>query len=297
MSPKRKTAIKGSRKKIGLALGGGASKGLAHIGVLKALEDAEIPIDFIAGTSMGAIVGGWYALDGDIEAMERVVSGLKKREKKLLVEIIRRKGRPLLRDETLLEMVGNYFGGKKISDCKIPFRAVATDIKDGNQVVISKGSIKDAVMASSAIPVVFDPVEADGKVLIDGGFVNPVPADVVREMGADIVIAVDVSNYWFDVSAFPAGSLNLRNLQSIFHAMVSVLGYQLSKEILKKADMVIRPPVLGYRWFDFREAEDIISAGYRTARASMADICRITECRLPEKGLFEKFWDFVFGLE
>jgi len=296
--PRKKKVLPGEpRKKIGLALGGGASKGLAHIGVLKALEEARIPIDMIAGTSMGAVVGGWYAAGGDISSMEGIISSFKKREKNMLAKVSLRKGKPKLRDGSIMDIIDKHFGNIKMDECKIPFRAVATDVKNGDEIVLSEGKMSDNIRASAAIPVIFDPVDIGDRTLVDGGLINPVPADVVRDMGADIVIAVDVSTHWFDVSAFPAGSLTIRNLHSIFYAMVSVLGYQLSKEILKKADIVIRPPVLGYKWLDFRKSEDIIATGYKTAKSSMTDICGIAGCELPEKDMLEKFWDFVFNIE
>jgi len=298
MPRKAKKMLPGEpRKKIGVALGGGASKGLAHIGVLKALEDARVPVDFIAGTSMGAVVGGWYALNGNISSMEEVVSGFKRKERDMLAKISLVKGKPKLRDGSIMDIIDKNFGKKDMADCKIPFSAVATNVKNGDQVVLSKGKIAEAIKASASIPIIFNPIEIDKKVLVDGGLINPVPADVVRDMGADIVIAVDVSTHWFDVSSFSAGSLSIRNIHSIFHAMISVLGYQLSKNIIKTADVVVRPPVLGYDWFDFRKAEAIIAAGYKTAKSSMAEICKATGCEPPPKDALEKFWDFVFNLD
>jgi len=293
----RKSLSAKKRKTVGVALGGGASKGLAHIGVLKALKEINVPIDFIAGTSMGALVGGWYALDGDISSMEDFVSALERKERKSLAKISLTKGRPRIKDEPVTAIIEKHFGAHRLENCKIPFWAVATDVKNGDEIILSEGKMTDAIKASTAIPIIFSPVEISGKTLADGGIVNPVPADVVRQMGADIVIAVDVSSRWFDVSSFSANFLSLKTIQTVLYSLIAVFGYQVAKEKLKKADIVLNPPVLNYEWLDFREAEHIIAAGYKTAKDSFGKICRICECKLPPKGALEEFWDFVLGID
>ncbi|MDD5098976.1 MAG: patatin-like phospholipase family protein [Candidatus Colwellbacteria bacterium] len=294
---KKAEAKETKRKKIGLALGGGASKGLAHIGVIRALEEFQIPIDFIAGTSMGSLVGGWYAMERNIDSVETIISDLKRKDNILLTEIVRKNGKPILKDESILNIIDRRFGDFKIEDCEIPFCAVATDVKNGEEVLLKSGKMAPAIKASSAIPIVFDPVKIEDRLLIDGGFINPVPADVVRDMGADIVIAVDVSTHWFDLSSFPAGQIKWRNIYSVFDALISVLDYQISRGILKKADIVVKPSVLGFEWFDFRSAGNIIRAGYTETRKSMGDICSIAGCLSPKRTAMEKFWDFVFDLD
>lgn len=295
--PRKKIPPEKKRKTVGIALGGGAAKGLAHIGVLKALEEARVPIDFIAGTSMGAVVGGWYAMDGNIASMEEFVSALERKERESLAKMSIKKGRPRVKDESIMKIIDKHFGERRFESCKIPFRAVATDVKNGDEIIISEGKIANAIKASAAIPIIFDSVEIGGKYLVDGGMVNPIPADVVREMGADIVLAVDVSTKWFDVSSLSGSSLSLRNIQSIFYALIAVFGYQISKEKLKKADVVIKPPVLGYKMLDFRRAEDIIAAGYKTARGHYGEICRLAGCEPPKRNALDEFWEFVLGLE
>ncbi len=295
--PRKKVTLEKKRKTIGIALGGGASKGLAHIGVLKALEEIRVPIDYIAGTSMGAVVGGWYAMDGDIAAMEEFVSALERRDRESLAKVSIRKGKPKVKDESIMKIIDKRFGERRFESCKIPFRAVATDVKTGDEVIMSEGKLANAIKASAAIPVIFDSVEIGGKTLVDGGVANPIPADVAREMGADIVIAVDVSTKWVDFSGFTANPLNLRNIQSVFYAMIAVLSYQIAKEKLKKADIIIKPPVLGYKMLDFRQAEDIIAAGYKTTRSQYGEICRLVGCDLPKKNALDEFWEFVLGLD
>ncbi|MEK9180519.1 MAG: patatin-like phospholipase family protein, partial [Patescibacteria group bacterium] len=125
------------RKKIGLALGGGGAKGLAHIGVIKALKYAGIPIDYIAGTSMGAIIGGWYAATQDIEFFEGEILKVKSKDIFPLGEILKRKDGALFRGDSVFRLLDKNFGNIKIEDCKIPFSAIATDVKNGDEVVIS----------------------------------------------------------------------------------------------------------------------------------------------------------------
>lgn len=303
MSPKKEVKKKSSssvkkRKTVGLALGGGASRGLAHIGVIHALKEMGVPIDYIAGTSAGALFGGWYAMTEDEATVGKIIRDLSRRDKLLLTEVIRHKGKPILKDKSIFSVIDKNIGDFKIENCKIPFRAVAADVSNGNEVIIKKGSLAKAIKASSAIPIVFDPVEIDGRMLLDGGIINPVPVNVVRDMGADIVIAVDVSTHWFDVSEFSVrGGLTWRNLYSIFNSMLAVMSYQLSKEIIKKADIVIKPPVLGFKWFDFGESDYIIAAGYKEARAYMNEISKLTHTPLPRESFVESFWDFVLGVK
>ena len=178
-------------KKIGLALGGGAAKGLAHIGVIKALENAGINIDFIAGTSMGALVGGYYAATKDITGLETIILDIKKRDIFSLRDIIKKRDGALFRGEPIAERLKKELGDMKIENCQIPFIAVTTNIKNGDEARLNSGNLVDAIRASIAIPLIFSPVEIDGKLLMDGGLVNPVPVSACRALGADVVIAVN----------------------------------------------------------------------------------------------------------
>ena len=295
--PTRKILPEKKRKTVGIALGGGSAKGLAHIGVIKALREINIPIDYIAGTSMGAIIGGWYALEGDIASVEEFIFTLKKEERKELAKISFRKGRARMGDDVIVSIINRRFGSKQFKDCKIPFVAVATDVKTGDEVVISEGGMADAIRASSALPVIFEPVKIGNRVLVDGGIANPVPADIVRQMGADIVIATDVLSKWVDISLLSEGTVTIRNIRPLFSAIISLLSYQVAKEKLEDADVIIKPPVSGYKMLDFRDAEKIIAAGYRETRAHYADICRLTDREQPKKHALDEFWEFVFGLD
>ena len=189
-------------KKIGLALGGGGAKGLAHIGIIKALENAGIKIDYIAGTSMGALVGGWYAATGDINALEDFIVHIKRSDIFPIKEIVNRKDGALFKGESIADKLREELKNIKIEDLQIPFAALATNTKNGDEVRLKNGDLVDAIRASTALPIVFAPVAINGHLLIDGGLANPVPADVVKDMGAEYIIAVDVSSRWFAVPEY-----------------------------------------------------------------------------------------------
>lgn len=177
--------------KVGLALGSGSSKGWAHIGVIKALEDAGIKIDYVAGTSIGALVGAVYA-SGNIKELEEVVLQFDwKRVASLFDLILPRSG--LIDGKKISAFVRGQVDARNIEDLELPFCAVATDLVSGSEVLLDKGDIIEAVRASVSIPGMFTPVKCDGTFLVDGGLVNPVPVSVLREMGADFVIAVDLN--------------------------------------------------------------------------------------------------------
>jgi NTE family protein len=177
--------------KIGLALSGGAAKGLAHIGVIKALEEAGIQVDYIAGSSMGALIGAAYASGIPIDTLEKIAVNTDwKTSAKLFVPGFSTSG--LIDGKRVKEFLYTLYDDKKIENLPIPYAATATDISTGKLFVINKGNLLEAVRASISIPVVFTPVKYKDIFLVDGGLVDPVPIDVVREMGADFVIAVHV---------------------------------------------------------------------------------------------------------
>lgn len=282
-----------NHKKIGLALGGGAAKGLAHIGVIKALENAGINIDFIAGTSMGALVGGYYAATKDINGLETILSDIKKGDIFSLRDIIKKRDGSLFKGEPIAERLRKELGDMKIENCQIPFTAVTTNIKNGDEVRLNGGNLVDAIKASIAIPLIFNPVEIDGKVLMDGGLVNPVPADVVKEMGAEYVIAVDVSSRWLQA---PEEMASVKDMYSIISQTFSALEYQLAKNVLKQsADIVIKPPIFHYHWFEFENSSEIIKIGEEEARLHLKEVRQKTGYKKPKQTVGEKFLDFILN--
>jgi NTE family protein len=180
------------RKKIGLALGSGSARGWAHIGVIKALDEAGIRLDYIAGTSAGAVVGAVYA-SGRINSLKDVVLQLDWKKVISFLDIVFPKS-GLIDGKKIADFVRTSVGEKNIEDLRLPFCAVSTDLATGNEVVIKDGDIIEAVRASISMPGVFTPVKISNTILVDGGLVNPVPVSVVRKMGADLVIAVNLNH-------------------------------------------------------------------------------------------------------
>jgi len=283
---------KKSSKKIGLALGGGGARGLAHIGVIKILEQAGIPIDFIAGTSMGALVGGWYAATKDIKSLEEIF--LKIRRKDIFsasAMLIRQKGDPF-KNEAITDFLSSRLDNKDIKDCLIPFRAIATNVENGKEEEFDKGLLVETIRASSALPILMKPVKIGDKILADGAFVNNVPADVVKKMGADIVIAVDVSKGWID---FTETSINIKHAYSLISNIIDGLVYQLAKKKLEVADFVLRPAVFNYETLAFSHAKDIIAAGEKEIKKHLKELQQKTGIykEIP-KTILEKIIDFIF---
>lgn len=279
-------------KKVGLALGGGGAKGLAHIGVIKALEAAGIKIDYIAGTSMGALVGGWYAATGDIESLEDFILHIKKTDILEVKEIFRRKDGTLFKGESVTDKLRKELGGIKIEDLQIPFAALATNAKNGDEVRLKSGDLVDAIRASAALPIVFAPVEIGGQLLMDGGLVNPVPADTVKDMGADYIIAVDVSSRWLMA---PEELATTHDIYGIISSALGVIEYQIAKNVLKNANLVLRPPVLNHSWLEFNKAREIIKAGKQELELNLREIRRKTGYKKPAETLAEKFLDFILN--
>ncbi|MDO8743451.1 MAG: patatin-like phospholipase family protein [Candidatus Azambacteria bacterium] len=279
-------------KKIGLALGGGGAKGLAHIGIIKALEAAGIKIDYIAGTSMGALVGGWYATTGDIRALEDFLIHIKRNDIFPIKKIIKHKDGALFKGESIADKLRKELKNIKIEDCKIPFTALATNTKNGDEVRLKSGDLVDAIRASAALPIVFAPVAIDGQLLMDGGLVNPVPADVVKDMGADYIIAVDVSSKWFTA---PEELVTTHDIYGVISSALSIIEHQIAKSVLKSANLVLRPPVMSHNWLEFNKAQEIIKVGEKELELNLREIRRKTGYKKPAQTLAEKFLDFILN--
>jgi NTE family protein len=191
-------------KRLGLALGGGAALGWAHIGVLQVLDDNNIRPDVVTGTSIGSLVGACYVA-GEMEALEKIARGMNWHRMIRLADIqVGKNG--FLAGEPVVSMLREYLGHRKIEDLDLPFAAVAADLVSGDEVVFRNGDIVDAIRASISIPGVFTPVRDGGRLLVDGGLVNTVPISVCRELGADVVIGVNIVGD-FEGQAAAAGLL------------------------------------------------------------------------------------------
>jgi NTE family protein len=251
--------------KIGLALGGGGARGYAHIGVLKVLEQNNIPIDFIAGTSAGALVGALYAFFKKYEDVEQVALG-NDLFKFLNLVIDPSFSGGLIKGDKLNNFLVQVFEGSGFDGLQIPFSAVASEVDTARTAVLNGGDLASAVQASAAFPLVFKSVLLEGKLLWDGGMSDPVPADVAKQMGADIVIVVNLYNE----TAFKAREGEKKEgVYETAARAIEALQHNLSKECLKCADIVIEPSVAGIDMLGLdkflKGGEEIILEGEKAA--------------------------------
>jgi len=198
-----------SQTKVGLALGSGSARGWAHIGVIRALAEAGIRVDYVAGTSIGALVGAAYA-SGEIDTLEEVVLQIDWKKIVYFFDVVLPKS-GLIDGKKVSVFIGNNVKKINIEDLPFPFCAVSTDMNTGNEVAMQDGDIIEAVRASISVPGIFTPVKKNGTILVDGGLVNPVPVSVARKMGADFVIAVDLNH---DIVGKKAPVLSHENMNS-----------------------------------------------------------------------------------
>ena len=276
---------KSKRPKIGLALGSGGSRGLAHIGVIKALEENNIPIDFIAGSSIGAMAGGFYAAGLSIKKMEEISLETNWRRMFSLVDPHLKQG--LISGEKVKTFIEGYVDGKKIEDCKIPFVAVATDLKTGEIVILNKGEMAQAIRASISIPLVFKPVEIDGKTLADGGLSAPVPVEIVRGMGADIIIAINLDKHYHDEEWKPGW-------YDIANGSLNILRHHLALSNVASADMVINIDVgKNNYWYQFINGQDKILTGEKATKEILPRLQEIINQK--SKSSLKKYLEFFKG--
>lgn len=237
-------------KKIGLALGGGAVLGAAHIGVLQALHEQEIEINAISGTSIGALIGALYAFGKSPDEIEEIALGVN--WKKLSSFSLSRFG--VLSNEKIGDIISEYFGDVSFCDAQISLNMVATDITTGEKVILGEGSVKEAVMASCCLPGLFIPVEIDGRLLVDGGLVENVPCRTLQEHDIDYTIAVDLNaKHSFKKPEGIVGVL-LNTFDFIFNASTSLQ--------LKSAECIIRPDLSRFNAINTSQIEALIEAGY-----------------------------------
>ena len=247
-------------KKLGLALGGGGARGLAHIGVIKALKELNVPIHFVTGTSIGAIIGGAFAA-GILEKAEKWVSvpNWKKLPKLFLDFHLTKKA--LIRGDKIEKFFREMIAAETFDELDLPFAAVATDLMTGEEIVLREGDVHTAIRASMSIPGVFCPVERDGKVLVDGGLVNPLPIDACRELGADKVIAVDLNcrDQNDPIKAYDALNV-LSIIDETFRVVMNIA--QKRYVPIPTPDIVLQPPVGDVGVFDFHKADTLVNIGY-----------------------------------
>ena len=277
--------VESKRPKIGLALGSGGSRGLAHIGVIKVLEENNIPIDFIAGSSIGAMVGGFYAAGLSIKEIEEIALSTNwRRVFSILFDPHLKQG--LIGGEKLKTFIENYINGKKFEDCKVPFVTVATDLKTGEVVVLNKGEIAQAIRTSISIPLVFKPAEINGRMLVDGGLSAPVPVEIVRGMGADIIIAVNLDKHYCDEEWKP-GWYNIAN------DSLNILRHHLALSNVANADIVIDINVGKNYWYQFTNGQDKILTGEKATKEVLPRLQEIIYQK--SRGGLRKYLEFFKG--
>ncbi len=256
-------------KKVGLALSGGAARGLAHVGVLRVLQSEGIPIDIITGTSAGAVIGAIYAWNQDTARITRdALDANWKRIAPLIDPSLPKSG--FIKGKKIKDLLATYIGGNiKFSDLRIPFACVATDIDTGEEVVIDRGSVPEALRASISIPGIFTVVKREGRYLVDGGLTTPVPASVVRRMGADFVIAVNVTP---DVNDRIKRIEKEPNIFQVMLQSIYITTYSLARNNLEDADIVIEPDLASIGAGDFHKAQELIIQGEQAARNATPEI-------------------------
>lgn len=256
-------------KKIGLALGSGGARGVAHLGVIKALEEEDIRPDYITGCSMGSVVGAGYAKGLTIDEMYNIVKKLK------AIQLIDVTALPitrlaLTRGNKMQKLILSKLGETRFDELKIPFRCVSSDLYSGRLVTLSEGKVATAVAASSSMPTVFPPVKLDGKLLIDGGVLCRVPTKQCKEMGADVVIAVDVLTNTGDSVD------KVKNIISMIMRVFDMMDYngsEMKKQLYGTENEVwLTPEMKGMSQYAVKDADKAYAEGYETAKAHMDEI-------------------------
>ncbi len=252
-----------TRPRVGLALGGGGARGFAEIGVIRALEREKVPIDVVVGTSVGSMIGALYADTGkglDLEFSALTVTNEDLFDYKALAIL----SGGFVKGDRLEEFLNARLKNHEIEKMALPFAAVATDLRTGTTVVFRSGPVARAVHASAAIPGVFVPVTIEGRTLVDGGVTNPVPADVARSLGADVVIAVAIPK------ATPAKTPQTP-IEIAYHA-VTVMTAEIGRLRALEADVVVNPDVGSVAYDDFTQKKLLIEAGEAATLAALPAI-------------------------
>lgn len=294
-----------TERRLGLALGSGSARGLAHIGVLKVLDREGLRIDAIAGTSIGALIGGAYAAGVTPQQMQEIALSV---DVKKLVSMadIARPTTGLVNGHRVEEFIREIVGGKTFADTNIPFACVAVDVDNEQEVVLREGDLASAIRASISTPVIFAPVEREGLTLVDGGVLNSVPVDVARGMGADFVIAattlgipksaIPVFSNEIEVGSAETGWAKNKGFAEIVYSRaiaavmdrlrkpsvyqlavgsLDLMQRELSERRLREADLVIAPLIDGVAYYSFYEAERIIAAGEKVAETAVREVSRL----------------------
>lgn len=244
---------------IGLVLGGGAARGFAHIGVVQALEQAGIRPDLVVGTSAGSVVAALYASGKNGNDLQKVAESMEEASFSDWRLPVFKPG--VLKGEALARFISGQVGGRQIQELPIALGVVATDLDSGSGILFQRGDVATAVRASSAIPALFQPVLIAGREYVDGGLVAPVPVQFARQMGAQVVIAVDISGA-------PQGNSASDTFQILMQTF-SIMGKSISAFELREADVVVKPMLTGLSSASFASRAQAISAGHQAMLQSI----------------------------
>ena len=255
--------------RVGLALGGGAARGFAHIGVIAALEEAGIKVDLVAGTSAGSLVGAIYASGKTAAQLQDIA--LRMEEAEITDWVLPLFSRGILRGEALSNYVNRQVNNKLIESLPLPLGIVATDLRSGEGVLFQQGDTGRAVRASSAVPSVFNPVKVGEREFVDGGLVAPVPVRYAKQMGAELIIAVDISSA-------PEGNASDGALAVLLQTF-AIMGKSINSFELQGADIVVRPELSGVRGGDFTAKRRAIDAGKLAMQRQMPQLKAAIEAK------------------
>jgi len=269
-TPKVAQSPQPRKPKIALVLGGGAAKGFAHVGVIKVLEAQGIVPDIIVGTSAGSVVGSLYAAGYSGFQLQEIAFSLDQAVVRDMAFTIT----GILKGEKLQNYINQFVKGRPIEKLNKPFGAVATDLATGDMVVFQRGNTGQAVRASSSIPGIFQPTIIAGKRYVDGGVVSPVPVTAAKQMGADFIIAVDISAKVKESK--PSSALSIMN-----HS-VTIMGQKIGEAELAAADIILRPRVGKIGVIDFDQRHKAILEGEKTAMAAMPEIKRKLQAKITQ---------------
>lgn len=246
--------------RVGLALGGGAARGFAHIGVIQVLEENGIKVDYVTGTSAGSLVAALYAAGRNGAALAAMADRM---DESAFADWAF-PGRGLIRGEALARFVRDNTGGRNIEQMALPLGIVATDLDNGQPILFQRGDAGTAVRASSAVPAVFTPVRIGSREYVDGGLVSPVPVRFARQMGAEVVVAVDIS-------AIPDGAPTGDPMRMLLQTF-AIMGRSINVFELREADVVLRPKLAGVSGADFSNRKRSIQAGRDAATAALPEL-------------------------
>lgn len=254
--------------KIGLALGAGAVRGLAHLAVLDVLKREGIRIDCIAGSSIGSLIGGVYAAGLPVKYIKELAREI---DWDHITDItFPRQG--LIKGDKFLSFLELITQGKDIEDLDIPFAAIACDIEEGEHIVIKEGSLAKAIRASTSIPGIYVPFKHQDRLLVDGGVLDTIPVSTVRDMGADIVIAVDVG--------VKEVNDRVKNIFDILFNTFDIMQHELEKHKTLAADIIIRPDLADCSGFDLDQVDKCLSVGYSAVEEILPDLIKLIKERI-----------------